>query len=65
MVGVEQGPYVTGKLVKPGQPDALLTTTTAGVPSFVVIALFMVQLWKNKDQTVGSASAWEYMYAKA
>lgn len=52
MVGVEQGAYVTGKLVEPGQPHPLLTTTTDSVASFVVlITFFMVQLWKTKDQT--------------
>lgn len=51
MVGVEQGAYDTGKLVKPGQPDPLLTTATGSVAVFVVVfAFFMVQLWEKKDQ---------------
>lgn len=42
MVGVEQGPYVAGKLVKPGESDPLFLTS--------VIVSFVVQLWMNTDQ---------------
>lgn len=42
MVGVEQSPYVTGKLVKPGEPDPFFITS--------IIIFFMIQLWMNKDQ---------------
>lgn len=45
MVGVEQSPYVAGKLVKPGEPDPFFI---ASITSF-----FMIQLQVNK----GSAFA--------
>lgn len=40
MVGVEQSPYVAGKLVKPGEPDPLFTAS--------IISFFMIQLQVNK-----------------
>lgn len=64
MVGVEQGPYVTGKLVQLGQPHALLATNAGGVPGFAVVDLFVVQLRKAKDETFSSAPAWECIGSK-
>lgn len=54
MVGVKQGADVTGKLIKPGQPHPVLTTTTGRDASIVVITFFMVQLWKKKWNAVSS-----------
>lgn len=45
MVGVQQGAYVTGELVKPGQPHTLLTGRTGrGISFCVLISFLMVQL---------------------
>lgn len=65
MVGVEQGPHVTGELVQLGQPHTLLAATTGGAPGFAVIILFMVQLWKAKDQTFSSAPVRERACSEA
>lgn len=57
MVGVEQGPYVAGKLVKPGQPHPLLSATIGSVASFaVIITFFVVQLWKKEEERTVSLS---------
>lgn len=42
MVGVEQGPEVAGKLVKPGEPDPLFITS--------IIIPFTIQLWMKTDK---------------
>lgn len=45
MVGVEQRTHVTSKLVKPGQPHPVVTTTTGSVATCsAFITFFMVQL---------------------
>lgn len=39
MVGVEQSPYIAGKLVKPGEPDPFFIAS--------IISFFMIQLRVN------------------